>query len=255
MGRLGSYAGLLYTANTPIPTRAKFYGDIQEKITAISSDLMFFELELNRIEERDWQRRCRCRRSRATSRGSTTCARRSPTSSMRQLEQLFHEKGDDRARRFEPALQRDNDRRCASRSQARPRRCRSSRRSISLSDPDGGDAQGRRRGARQGVQGQHPPLHARSPTRSPRTRRSPTAGVASRMWPTAAISPTASRRQSSRRWSPRCARAYPRLSHRYYALKARWLGMDRLAYWDRNAPLPDKPERVIPWADARRAWC
>ena len=38
--------------------------------------------------------------------------------------------------------------------------------------------------------------------------------------------------------------AYPRLSHRYYAMKAKWLGMKRMSHWDRNAPLPDKPERV-----------
>jgi oligoendopeptidase F len=45
--------------------------------------------------------------------------------------------------------------------------------------------------------------------------------------------------------------AYPRLSHRYYALKARWFGRKRLAYWDRNAPLPDVPSRAIPWAEAK----
>jgi oligoendopeptidase F len=37
--------------------------------------------------------------------------------------------------------------------------------------------------------------------------------------------------------------AYPRLSHRYYAMKARWLGMDALDHWDRNAPLPETPRR------------
>jgi oligoendopeptidase F len=37
--------------------------------------------------------------------------------------------------------------------------------------------------------------------------------------------------------------AYPRLSHRYYALKARWFGLDALDYWDRNAPLPDEDQR------------
>ena len=51
--RLGSFAGLLYAANTADPERAKFYGDIQEQITAISSDLLFFELELNQIEDGD----------------------------------------------------------------------------------------------------------------------------------------------------------------------------------------------------------
>jgi oligoendopeptidase F len=44
--------------------------------------------------------------------------------------------------------------------------------------------------------------------------------------------------------------AYPATSHRYYAMKAKWLGKDKLAYWDRNAPLPDRPERVVPWAEA-----
>src|SRR5204862_6232152 len=45
--------------------------------------------------------------------------------------------------------------------------------------------------------------------------------------------------------------AYPRLSHRYYALKARWFGKKRLAYWDRNAPLPKVPSRTIGWDDAK----
>ncbi|MFP6743973.1 MAG: oligoendopeptidase F, partial [Alphaproteobacteria bacterium] len=45
--------------------------------------------------------------------------------------------------------------------------------------------------------------------------------------------------------------AYPRLSHRYYAIKAKWFGVETLDYWDRNAPLPDENDRVIPWSDAR----
>jgi len=46
--------------------------------------------------------------------------------------------------------------------------------------------------------------------------------------------------------------SYPRLSHRYYALKARWMGKEKLAFWDRNAPLPDQIERRIPWEEARQ---
>ncbi len=46
--------------------------------------------------------------------------------------------------------------------------------------------------------------------------------------------------------------AYPRMSHRYYALKARWMGQDKLAHWDRNAPLPEEPQRLIGWAQAER---
>ena len=45
--------------------------------------------------------------------------------------------------------------------------------------------------------------------------------------------------------------AYPRLSHRYYALKAKWLGLDKLQVWDRNAPLPTETPKTINWDEAR----
>jgi oligoendopeptidase F len=45
--------------------------------------------------------------------------------------------------------------------------------------------------------------------------------------------------------------AYPRLSHRYYALKAKWFGKKRLPHWDRNAPLPQVPTRTVGWTEAR----
>ena len=46
--------------------------------------------------------------------------------------------------------------------------------------------------------------------------------------------------------------AYPKLSHRYYAMKAKWLGLEKLEYWDRNAPLPETDDREIPWAEAQQ---
>ncbi|TVR97500.1 MAG: M3 family oligoendopeptidase [Rhodospirillales bacterium] len=45
--------------------------------------------------------------------------------------------------------------------------------------------------------------------------------------------------------------AYDALAHRYYRLKARWFGVDALDYWDRNAPLPGGEERTFTWAEAR----
>ena len=45
--------------------------------------------------------------------------------------------------------------------------------------------------------------------------------------------------------------AYPRLSHRYYELKAKWLGLDRMQVWDRNAPLPMETDRIVGWDEAR----
>ena len=46
--------------------------------------------------------------------------------------------------------------------------------------------------------------------------------------------------------------AYPKLSHRYYALKAKWMGLDRLQVWDRNAPLPVEAPKTIDWVTAER---
>ena len=51
LGRLMSYASLVYAGNTTDPVHAKFYGDIQERITAASLHLLFFTLELNRIDD------------------------------------------------------------------------------------------------------------------------------------------------------------------------------------------------------------
>ena len=44
---------------------------------------------------------------------------------------------------------------------------------------------------------------------------------------------------------------YGRLSHRYYALKAKWLGLEKLQHWDRNAPLPGDRDSSISWNQAR----
>jgi oligoendopeptidase F len=45
--------------------------------------------------------------------------------------------------------------------------------------------------------------------------------------------------------------SYPRISHRYYQLKARWLGLEKLEFWDRNAPLPEDLDTRRPWSEAK----
>ena len=44
---------------------------------------------------------------------------------------------------------------------------------------------------------------------------------------------------------------YARLSHRYYLMKAKWLGLEKLQHWDRNAPLPGDDDRAVAWPEAR----
>ena len=45
--------------------------------------------------------------------------------------------------------------------------------------------------------------------------------------------------------------SYGRLAHRYYGMKAKWLGLEKLEYWDRNAPLPDDADKEIAWPEAQ----
>ena len=45
--------------------------------------------------------------------------------------------------------------------------------------------------------------------------------------------------------------AYPKLSHRYYALKAKWLGLETMQVWDRNAPLPIEDDKLVDWTAAQ----
>ena len=46
--------------------------------------------------------------------------------------------------------------------------------------------------------------------------------------------------------------AYPKLSHRYYELKRKWLGLDVMQVWDRNAPLPMETNKIIGWEEAQK---
>ena len=46
--------------------------------------------------------------------------------------------------------------------------------------------------------------------------------------------------------------AYPKLSHRYYELKRGWMGLDKMEVWDRNAPLPMESDRLVGWDEAKK---
>jgi oligoendopeptidase F len=46
-------------------------------------------------------------------------------------------------------------------------------------------------------------------------------------------------------------KSYPKLSHRYYSLKAKWFGKKQLDYWDRNAPLPGDTDKTYGWDEAK----
>ena len=248
MGKLGSYAGLLYAANQADPARAKFYGDMSEKLTHIVTDLIFVELELNQIDESS----ARERRSAPAPEALRALARRSAQGkalpARGEDRAALHREGPDRARCLHAPLQRDHVR-PALRRRRRAALSRSRRRSICCPIPPSRAARPPPRRCRK-VFGDNVRLFtlitntlAKDKEISDRWRGFKDVAD-SRHLANRVEAPVVDALVSSVR------AAYPRLSHRYYAMKARWLGMEKLSHWDRNAPLPDKPERIFTWKEA-----
>ena len=249
IGKLGSYAGLLYAGDTLNTANAKFYGDVNEKLTKITTELIFFELELNKIDDGDLARALQVPALARYKPWIDDLRKEKPYQLDEQLERLFHEK------------------------------------SIPAHSAWGRLFSETMTGLRFDVEGENEPL-ALEPTlnllmHADGGRRQAAAGALAKVFAdnarlfTLVTNTLAKDKEISDRWrgfkdvadsrhlANRVERevvealvsavrdAYPRTAHRYYAMKARWLGKDKLAYWDRNAPLPEKPERVVPWADAQ----
>jgi len=247
LGRITSYAGLVYYGDTSDPVRAKFFGDTQEKITAASTDLLFFQLELNRLDDevveklaaevplahyRPWLEDIR---------------KEKPYELSDDVERLFHEKTVTGSSAFNRLFDETIG---ALRFKVRGEELGLEPVLNLLQD---GDAHVRKEAAdaiavtlRQNLRtfGLITNVLAKDKEISDRWRGF--ADVA-----------------DSRHLSNRVERevvdalvaavhaAYPRLSHRYYRLKATWFGKDALDHWDRNAPLPDAETRTFAWGEAR----
>src|SRR5262249_26304905 len=92
MGRLSSFAGLVHAGNTLDPARTKFYGDISERVTAASIHVLFFTLELNRIEDATLEKAMRDPALGPYRPGSEDMRRYRPYQLEDRVEQLFQEK-------------------------------------------------------------------------------------------------------------------------------------------------------------------
>ncbi|MFP1632179.1 M3 family oligoendopeptidase [Zhengella sp. ZM62] len=249
MGRIMSYAGLVYTGDTSDPKRAKFYGDLSQKITDASTYLLFFALELNRIADERMETALTGDEGFARYRPWVMDLRKDrPYQLEDRVEQLFHEKSltghgawnrlfdetitalrftiDGEDLPIEPTLNRMQD-----------------------ADPD------MRRKAAEAV-AQTLGAHARTFTLITNTLAKDK--EISDRW--RGFQDIADSRHLANRverevvdaLAKAVREAYPRISHRYYAMKAKWLGMEKLNHWDRLAPLPETPKAVIPWERARQ---
>src|SRR6266567_3539633 len=247
LGRLTSFAGLVHAGDTADPARGKFYADVQERVTVASTHLLFFTLELNRLDDAKLEAAMQDRALAHYRPWIEDVRKDKPYQLEARVEQLFHEKSvtgysawnrlfdetiaslrikvGSKSLAIEPTLNLMRDPRAAMRkaaSQALAKTFKENLRTFALitnvlaKDKEISD---RWRGFGDVADARH---------------------LANRVEPEVVEALVEAVRA-----------AYPRLSHRYYALKARWFGKKRLPHWDRNAPLPAVPTRTIGWNEAQ----
>jgi oligoendopeptidase F len=246
-GRLGSYAGLVHAGDSVDPAISKFYGDVSERLTAASTHLLFFALELNRVDDGVIEHAMQTPELGHYRPWIEDLRKDKPYQLEDRVEQLFHEKSQTGYSAFnrlfdqtisslrfkvsgkelaiEPALNLLQDRDGAKRkaaADALAKTFKANERTFALitntlaKDKDISD---RWRGFADVADSRH--LNNRV------EREVVDALVAS------------------------VRAAYPKLSHRYYRLKAGWFKKKKLAHWDRNAPLPFAATGTIAWPEAR----
>ena len=247
LGRAASYAQLLYTEDTSDPARAKFMADAQDRVTAASSNLLFFTLELNGIADATLDRLA-AEGPLAHYRPWLDDIRKDrPHQLDTKLEQLFHEK----AVTGRAAWTRLFDETITGLRFTVNGEALSLEPTLNLLQ----DADGSRRERAAGALAETLGAHGRTFALITNTL-SKDLEIANRWRGFEDVA-------DSRHLSNRVERdvvdalvkavqdAYPRLSHRYYRMKARWFGREQLNHWDRNAPLPFASPGTVPWAEAR----
>ena len=250
MGKLGSYAGLYYAQNQADPARAKFYGDISESLTKTSTNLIFFELELNQIDDAVLAAALKHKDLARYKPWFDDLLKEKPHQLDEIIETLFTEKSQTgRAawnRLFNEtmsSLKFDVD------GETEPLSLEPVLNLLSNADgakrKAGSEALAKTLGANVPLFTLITNTLAKDKEISDRWRHFKDVAD-SRHLANRVEAPVVDALVSSVR------AAYPRLSHRYYAMKAKWLGLEKLNHWDRNAPLPDKPECVIAWPEAKK---
>jgi oligoendopeptidase F len=246
-GRLGSYAGLVHAGDSVDSAISKFYGDVSERLTAASTHLLFFALELNRVDDAVIERAMATPELGHYRPWIEDLRKDKPYQLEDRIEQLFHEKSQSgyaawnrlfdqtiSGLRFkvgpkdlaiEPVLSLLQDRDGKKRkmaAEALAKTFKANERSFSLitntlaKDKEISD---RWRGFADVADSRH---------LNNRVEREVVDALVSSV-----------------------RAAYPKLSHRYYRLKAGWFKKKKLAHWDRNAPLPFAATGAIGWPEAR----
>ena len=246
-GRIMSYAGLRYYQQTTDGNRAKFMSDMQDKITTYTTPLVFFTLELNRLPDDHLEALLNANADLARYRPIFERIRAmKPYQLSDEMEKFMHDMGvvgDAWEKLFDETV-------AGLMFEVNGEELGLEATTTLLTDPD---REVREAAAREiaRVLGENIRTFARVHNTQAKEKE-----VMDR-WrgmPTAQTG-----RHLSNQVEPEVVEAlrnavvaaYPRLSHRYYELKRKWLELDRMQVWDRNAPLPIEPARTVDWDQAQ----
>jgi oligoendopeptidase F len=247
VGRIMAYASLLYASDTSNPAIAKFYGDAQERVTALAGDLLFFELELNRVDDSKLDAAMAAAALAYYRPWLEDIRKEKPHQLADELERLFLDKSVSAAAAWNRLF---DDTMASLRFDFKGESLTLEPLLGKLMDPDAtiretaANALAATLGANLRLFALITNTLAKDKETSDRWRK---------------FADVADSRHLANRVEPEVVEAlvtavtdgYPRLTHRYYALKARWFGKTQLNHWDRNAPLPNAPPRIYKWETAR----
>jgi oligoendopeptidase F len=248
-GRIMSYAGLRYYQNTVDADRAKFMSDAQEKITAFTTPLVFFSLEINRID--DDAINTLFAQSDALNRYQPIFERlraMRPYQLSDELEKFLHDQSAVGAAAWNKLF----DETIAGLSFSVDGEEMNIEGTLNLlSDKDRDQ---REKGARElarvfgGNVKTFARVHntlAKEKEIEDRWRGMPTPQTGRHLSNHVEPEVVEALRNA-------VVKAYPQLSHRYYELKRKWLGLDVMQVWDRNAPLPMEDTTLVSWEQAEQ---
>jgi len=246
-GKLGSYAQLRYAKNMSDPSIAQFYQNTQEKITVLSSQTLFFTLAINKIEDQKLQEMLKNLVLKHYEPWLRDVRTFKPYQLSDDLEKLLHEK----YVAGRAAWTRLFDESMASlRFTIDKKKLTSAEAFNLLSTKEAGK---RKKAAL--IIGQV--LKENAPLFTLITNTLAKDKEIEDTW-RGFKQPISSRNISNYieddvvdALLTAVRKSYPKLSHRYYALKAKWFGKKQMEYWDRNAPLPGDTDRPYKWDEAK----
>ena len=249
IGRIASYAHLNYVTDTADPARAKLLGDVQDKLTGITSKLVFYTLELNQLDDATLENAMSDPALAHYRPWLEDVRKEKPYQLSKELELLFHDKSATSRSAWSRLF---NETISALRFSVDGEQLSLEPTLTLLSNPD----EHKRHAAAQAlakVLGENSRLFTLVMNTLAKDKEISTiAGAASagrgRLAPS---EPTVSSRRWWMPWSRRVCGKYGKRSHRYYAMKARWLGQGRLATGTAMRPCRIRRDRRSSWDEAR----